>query len=107
MGPHAVVACFHARVRGDQVEGPEAVGRDVGFDLDVQDVVPLGEVPVLVEVARDGTDLGLVEAVDLEAAVEELEGASGRGCEQRGQGDERQTLEHPSDPHPCPLAPPA
>ena len=68
-GPDAVVADLDTREDRDEVERPDPVGCDVRLDLDVEDVPPLREVPVVgeVEVADDRADLRLVEAVDLDA----------------------------------------
>ena len=79
--PHAVVADLDAPEGRNQVEGTEAIGSDVCLDLQVQHVVPLGEVPgvVLPLVALDdGPDLHAVEAVNRESSVEELERRSRR-----------------------------
>jgi hypothetical protein len=79
--PHAVVAGLEPDEGREHVEGAPAVGREVVLRLDVEHVVPLREVEVLgdVEVVRDQADLLLEEAVDLQAAVEVLEGARRRG----------------------------
>ena len=73
----AVVADLDAGIGLEQVDRPEAVGRDVELVLEGEDVVPLREVGFLVEAAVEDPDLLFDEAVDLDAAVERLEGPRG------------------------------
>ena len=73
--PDAVVAGLDSPEEGEQVERtPARIDRRV-LHLQAQHVVPLGQIPVVgaLHVARERPDLGLREAVDLEATVEELE----------------------------------
>jgi hypothetical protein len=74
-GPHTVVADLDAHEALEDVEGPEAIGSEVGLGFDVEDVVPLCQVETVrgPEISRDGTDLGFVGAVDLEIPLEELD----------------------------------
>ena len=85
----AVVADQHAAEAADQVEGTEAFGRDVGLDLEIQHVHPLrGDRVLGVEVVGHAAQRRLAVAVDLDAPVEEVEGASRAPREQeREEGD--------------------
>ena len=73
----AVVAALDADVGLEQIDRPEAVRRDVGLELEVEDVVPLREIGFLVEAAVEHAQLLFDEAVELDATVERLERARG------------------------------
>ena len=86
-GPHAVVADLDAAEGGDQIEGTEALGSNVRFDLQVQHVVPLGEIPVVVlplVALDDGPGLHAVEAVNRKPVVPQLD-----RCDRRRQNHQR------------------
>jgi hypothetical protein len=72
LGVDGVVAPLDADVGLEQVEGADPVGREVGLELQVDDVVPLGEIELLGEPLVEGADLHLHEAVHLQAPVEGL-----------------------------------
>jgi hypothetical protein len=105
VGPDAVVAGLEAHEAGEDVEGAPAVRCDVVLDLEAQDVPPLRETELVLElhVVAEGPDLGLRVAVDLEAAVEVLERARlRRAREPRGEHHQKE-----ADGLPMPRANPA
>ena len=73
-GVDTVEPNFGSHVRADGVEGSEAVGCDFELKFDVENVVPLGDVELICPVLADTPELHLVEAVNLESAVEGFEG---------------------------------
>ena len=92
--PDAVVTTLDANVGLEQVDRPPAVGENIDFHLEIENVVPLREVEIVVEAFIEDADLHLAEAVGLNASVEELEGR-GAGRDQ-AQGDRRGQSQQPS-----------
>jgi len=66
-----------------QIDRPPAVGQEIEFELDVEDVVPLSEVEFVAvdaELRAHSPDLHLDEAMRLETTVEGFDRVGGRCC---------------------------
>jgi len=85
--PDAVVTAFDANVGLEQVDRAPAVGKNVDLYLEIQNVVPLGEIEIIVELFIEDTDLHFRETVGLNASVEEFQSLGTGGAQ--AQGDRR------------------
>ena len=69
----AVVAGLESDIGLQQIDVAPAFGEDVELELEVEDLVPLGQVVLFGEVVADDAQLALEEAVGLDSPVEGLE----------------------------------
>ena len=80
--PDAVVTAFDTNVGLEQIDRAPAVGKNVDLHLEIDDVVPLGEIEIVVELFVEDADLHFRETVGLNAPVEEFQSlgtGGGRG----------------------------
>ena len=85
--PDAVVTAFDTNVGLEQIDRAPAVGKNVDLHLEIDDVVPLGEIEIVVELFVEDADLHFRETVGLNAPVEEFQSFGTGGGE--AQGDHR------------------
>ena len=85
--PDTIVTAFDANVGLEHVDRAPTVGKNVGLYLEIQNVVPLGEIEIIVELFIEDTDLHFRKTVGLNASVEEFQSLGTGGT--RAQGDRR------------------
>ena len=85
VGVNAVVARLDPDIELEKIENPVGVLYEIEFEFEVEDVVPLGQIPLAAVVAADGPQLHFEIAVGFKAPIDGFEGAAGRRSDERGQ----------------------